>query len=335
MLCERTERRYTGGMVKSSLRPRLALALVLPFLLAACNTTQVGIDPARGVGRAYPGPIDKPRLLVTPLDMKEETWKQTSVYYAVPDVGLPSQIRASVVKCARATNLFKEVVPVDFDADELDKRKDDLKPGDQLLALTMRTFKVSGGLTPGGMALCAVTLGIAPLISLTGVPTLSYHQESEWQLQYTLIDAMTKQEKLKWDSGVLRSEDSSFTASWSNTPLYMNQMFERNQSRMLTAFAASFEPLAPEQRLRVDYPYEVAAPSVVIKISVADDPSLRYLTIGVNDKELVRQDLKALPSLVVPMAVELAKGSNTVAIVATDSGKQPMSKVTVVITRHR
>ncbi len=317
-------------MLRSSLAGAAAISLATG--LAACRST-VRIDSTRVQARAFAAPIEKPRLLVTPLDVRDGSWRDASIYFASVAPELPEELDATLVQAARATNLFRDVRRVSWREADLAQHKGDLKPGDLLLAAVMPTCRVDGGMNPGGVALSVLTLGIAPLISLLGVPTLPYHEESDWRLTYRLIDAASFEPRLTFDSGSVRSNDANFTASWTNTPSYLAKMLEQQQQRILGSFSASFAPLAPEQRLKVDYPYETARSPVQIRVNVSEDPELRYVDIDVNERRIARHDLKAAPSTAIPLSVELVKGMNVIAIVAEDDRGEPVARMTITITR--
>src|SRR5205085_10248333 len=94
------------------------------------------------------------------------------------------------------------------------------------------------------------------------------------------------EEKHTWKSGFIGSSQSSFTASWSNTNEYIRDALGDLGRTTFNEMNLSFSPLATEQRIKVDYPYEVATGNVQIRVKVSDDPALRWVDIDVNDKRL-------------------------------------------------
>jgi hypothetical protein len=318
---------------RSAIATGLALAVTLSG--AAGCTTVCSLEVANVRGRAFAAPAKKPRLLMTELAMKDETWKDASIYWAVVDPALPAQLQAILEKGARGTNLFSEVQRVNWKAEDLPNKRGQLKPDDLLLVPEMATCKVDGAMDAGGWALSVLTVGIMPLISLCGIPVLKYNQESEWRLRYRVIECATGDAKMIWDSDPIQTNDS-YNASWSNTPDHVREMLAKEGARLSSAFTASLAPLAEKGKpLDVEYPYEAVTPKVEIRVNVAEDPALTFVDVDVNDERVLRRDRSVEPSPTFPVQIELSKGPNVINVVARDKTGAPLSRIDITITRHK
>ncbi len=296
----------------------------------------MALDVSDVRGRAFAAPATKPRLLLAPLAVKDNRWREASIYWATVDPALPEQLQQTLEKSARGTSLFSDVVRVSWGAEQLGAKRAECKPDDLLLVPEMAVCNVDGGPTAAAYAFGILTLGVMPLLSLMGIPTLKFEQESEWRLRYRLLDVATGETRILWDSDPIITNDAGFVASWSNTPTHLRGMLERQGRRLSSSFTASFAPLAAEGKpLDVEYPYEAVSPRVDIRVNVAEDPSLTFIDVDVNDQHVLRRDRTVEPHTTFPVTIELNKGTNVINIVARDKSGNPLSRIDITITRHR